>query len=121
MACLLALALAAPSVAFGQGAGDDQYQDPFGGGTAQSGNGGNAGGGLSDTPPGGGGSGSGNSSSGKRGGHRTTTTPEATRSRTPADHLPNTGSDPLMLALFGAALVMMGVGLRLRTIDPDDY
>ena len=79
--CLLALILALPSAAFAQGAGDDQYQDPFGDEPAQPDSGGE---GLSDTPPG-------------------------------------TGSDPRVLGLLGSAFVLMGVGLRLRTIDPDAF
>jgi LPXTG-motif cell wall-anchored protein len=35
--------------------------------------------------------------------------------------LPNTGTDPRMLFLGGLALTLMGVGLRLRTADADDY
>ncbi len=35
--------------------------------------------------------------------------------------LPNTGSDPRLLLLVGAALTLLGVGLRLRTADADLY
>lgn len=35
--------------------------------------------------------------------------------------LPNTGSDPRMLFLAGAAMSLLGAGLRLRTVDADDY
>ena len=35
--------------------------------------------------------------------------------------LPNTGSDPRMLFLAGAAITLLGVGLRLRTADADLY
>ena len=35
--------------------------------------------------------------------------------------LPNTGTDPRMLFLGGLALTLIGVGLRLRTADADDY
>ena len=35
--------------------------------------------------------------------------------------LPNTGSDPRMLFLTGIAMSLLGVGLRLRTLDADDY
>lgn len=35
--------------------------------------------------------------------------------------LPNTGSDPRMLFLTGLALTLVGFGLRLRTVDADDY
>jgi LPXTG-motif cell wall-anchored protein len=121
LACLLALSLAAPSAAFAQGAGDDQYQDPFGDEPTQSDGGAGGGGGLSDTPPGGGTTGSGGDSTGSTGGGTTTTAPEATATTTPSDQLPNTGSDPRILALFGGAILLAGVGLRLRTIDPNDY
>jgi LPXTG-motif cell wall-anchored protein len=39
----------------------------------------------------------------------------------PASDLPNTGSDPRMLFLTGLALSLLGAGLRLRTVDADDY
>ena len=35
--------------------------------------------------------------------------------------LPNTGSDPRVLLLAGVALMLFGVGLRLRTADVDLY
>ena len=38
-----------------------------------------------------------------------------------AGPLPNTGSDPRMLVLVGVALMLFGVGLRLRTADADVY
>lgn len=38
-----------------------------------------------------------------------------------SSQLPNTGSDPRMLILAGAALTLIGVGLRLRTVDADLY
>ncbi len=38
-----------------------------------------------------------------------------------SSELPNTGSDPRMLILAGAALTLLGVGLRLRTADADLY
>ncbi len=40
---------------------------------------------------------------------------------TPAADLPNTGSDPRMLFLAGLAMSLLGAGLRLRTVDADDY
>jgi LPXTG-motif cell wall-anchored protein len=39
----------------------------------------------------------------------------------PASELPNTGSDPRLLLLAGVALLLAGVGLRLRTADADLY
>jgi hypothetical protein len=42
-------------------------------------------------------------------------------SATAANELPNTGSDPRVLLLCGAALTLIGAGLRLRTADADLY
>ena len=36
-----------------------------------------------------------------------------------AGELPSTGSEPLLLGLSGAALALVGTGLRLRTLDAD--
>ena len=44
--------------------------------------------------------------------------PEAAAS---TGELPNTGSDPRLLFLVGVAMTLLGVGLRLRTADADDY
>jgi len=41
--------------------------------------------------------------------------------KTPSSELPDTGSDPWMLFLAGIALTLVGFGLRLRTVDADDY
>jgi hypothetical protein len=127
--CLLALILALPSAAFAQGAGDDQYQDPFcDEPTAQQDDGG-----LGDDPPGNGGSddngGSGGSGDSPAGGDApqgpSGTGPETSgaTSATPSDPsaLPHTGNDPRPLLLVGAAFLLGGVGLRLRTIDPNDF
>jgi LPXTG-motif cell wall-anchored protein len=120
---MLALALALPSAAFAQGAGDEQYQDPFGDEQAQNdGSNGNAAqddGGLSDEPP-------------VQGGNGETETPTTPAPEEPAEDvapeeaqaprtLPNTGSDPRALAFFGVLFLLAGVGLRLRTIDPDAF
>jgi LPXTG-motif cell wall-anchored protein len=46
----------------------------------------------------------------------------STTSATGSDSaLPNTGADPRLLVLAGLALTLLGVGLRLRTADADDY
>jgi LPXTG-motif cell wall-anchored protein len=37
------------------------------------------------------------------------------------NELPNTGADPRVLLLLGAALTLLGVGLRLQTADADLY
>ncbi|CAA9501304.1 MAG: hypothetical protein AVDCRST_MAG85-1779 [uncultured Solirubrobacteraceae bacterium] len=127
--CLLALILALPSAAFAQGAGDDQYQDPFGDEPTQQQDPGD--GGIGDDPPGdGGGSGNGGSGNdnggggtggdgktgngGGTGGGQTTPRPDP-------DALPMTGSDPRPLLFIGAAFLLGGIGLRLRTIDPNDF
>jgi LPXTG-motif cell wall-anchored protein len=133
---LLALALALPSAAFAQGAGDDQYQDPFGDEpTAQAQNAQDDDG-LSDEPPGGGsdddagsgsggsgssGGGSGGSGSGGSGSSGSGGTGGATTPGTATNALPNTGTDPRPLVVIGVAFLLMGVGLRLRTIDPDAF
>jgi hypothetical protein len=136
---IAALVIALPGTAFAQGAGDDQYQDPFGEETAQAQGGGGSGGdaqasqeqdgGLSEQPPVTGGGGSGSSGSGSSGsgsaGESGTTTPAPEQAAPEAEQaegqLPNTGSDPRILVLCGLAFVLIGVGLRLRTIDPDAY
>lgn len=38
-----------------------------------------------------------------------------------AGELPRTGSEPLLLGLSGAALALLGTGLRLRTLDADIF
>ena len=126
---LAALLLAFPAAAFAQGAGDDQDQDPFGDEPSQ-GSGGGGGsdsdGGLSDEPPvsGGGSSGSGSGGSGSSGSGSSGggTAPSAgTEAAQATGQLPNTGAEPLLLMGVGAAFVLTGVGLRLRTIDPDAF
>lgn len=122
---LAALLLVFPASAFAQGAGDDQYQDPFGDEPSQndSGGGSGSGGGLSDEPPvsGGSGSGSGSGSSGSGSSGGGTAPSTGTETARVTGQLPNTGSDPLVLIGLGAAFVLTGVGLRLRTIDPDAF
>lgn len=105
---LTAAALAMPSAALAQGssgAGDDQYNDPFessGSGQTTPDSQAGSGSGLTQDPNLGGGSTSSGSS---------TFVPSA------AGTLPNTGSDPRLLILAGLALLLSGLGLRLRTAD----
>jgi LPXTG-motif cell wall-anchored protein len=129
------LCLAFPGAAFAQGAGDDQYQDPFGDQPVQSdGAASQQDGGLSDTPPGGGGSNdSGGGSQGSPGSGSAPSSGAAEEPSAPAPEagteadeqvpgqLPNTGADARLLFLLGLTLVLTGVGLRLRTIDPNAY
>lgn len=128
IACLLALILALPSAAFAQGAGDDQYQDPFAEEPAAQQDPDE--GGLGDEPPGGGGEGDGNGGGGTGGdggqgeggtGGETEEEPAPATPRDDPNALPRTGADPRPLLLIGAAFLLAGVGLRLRTIDPDAY
>ena len=139
LATLIALlCLALPGAAFAQGAGDDQYQDPFGDEPVSSQTPPDDG--LSDTPPGGGSdggsdpsgggtTGSGDSGAGSDGGATspgsTGTAPDAGTAAEADEQapgqLPNTGADPRVLMLLGTAFLLVGVGLRLRTIDPDAF
>ena len=114
---LSAAALTLPSSALAQGssgAGDEQYDDPFAGqgtdsnqGTSgsQTGSGGST---LTQNPDLGGSQTSTGTSTG-------TSTTTGTTTGTAA--LPNTGSDPRLLILAGLALLLSGLGLRLRTAD----
>jgi LPXTG-motif cell wall-anchored protein len=115
---LSAAALALPSAALAQGtsgAGDDQYNDPFensssGSGQSNGGSSNSSGGGSTLTQdPNLGGS---QVSSGTSTGTSTGTTLSGTTTG-----LPNTGSDPRLLILAGLALLLSGLGLRLRTAD----
>jgi LPXTG-motif cell wall-anchored protein len=118
---LTAAVLAAPASALAQsgGAGDNQYQDPFGGSSGSS---------SKPTPHKSSSSGSSNGLSQSSGLSSGSTTSPATSSPTtvptsPASatsstsQLPNTGSDPRLIILAGLALLLSGIGLRLRTAD----
>jgi hypothetical protein len=115
------LLLALPGAAFAQGAGDDQYQDPFGDEQSQDDTGSSGDdGGLSDSPPSA--SSSNNSTSGSNGDTSGTPAPTApSASASASGSLPRTGGDPLILVALGAGMVLTGVGLRLKTIDPDAF
>jgi LPXTG-motif cell wall-anchored protein len=104
--------------AYAQGAGDQQYQDPFDNsdsGSGSSGSKGSSGSDDSDLTPlsqapqtaGSGSSGSGSASGTSSG---TTATPAPATAGT----LPNTGLDTRVLLLAGAVLLLVGVGLRMR-------
>ena len=107
-ALAVALALIAPATSFAQSAGDDQYQDPFGGDQGQSQG--------SDTPD--------SSSSGDDQGTTTTqapaptAAPEATTTQAvpaaAAAQLPRTGGDVALPAVAGFWLLLGGVALRAR-------
>jgi LPXTG-motif cell wall-anchored protein len=104
--CLIAAAaLVAPAGAWAQGAGDEQYQDPFAG-DEQS---------QSDSSQGG----------GSESAQATPTPAPAAPSQAPAptpapavaaaQQLPRTGNDPITPAVAGFWLLLGGVALRART------
>ena len=100
-----ALALAAPASAFAQSAGDDQYQDPFGGddqGQSQD----------PDTPTSSGDSDSGTTTA-TQAPAPTAAAPEASAAQTSAQ-LPRTGGDVVLPAVAGFWLLLGGVALRAQ-------
>jgi hypothetical protein len=126
VACLGACAPVTSALA--QGAGDQQYQDPFG----SSGSSGSSKpktstpktqttpsgslAPLSPSPQTSGGSGTASGSAGTSSGTSTATaTAPATPAAGTAASLPNTGLDTRVLLLGGAALLLFGLGLRLRS------
>lgn len=120
-AALLAGALTVPAPAFAQGAGDDQYRDPFPETTAQSSPSGSSttsttGQGLSQTPPTSTtqGSGSAGTSSGSGASTGSSSASQTTTSGSSTEALARTGDDPWLVALAGAALLALGAGIRLR-------
>ena len=118
---LAAAVLALPAPAWGQSAGDEQYEDPFAPEQGQTDEGDSSGGG--DTGSSGDGSSSGGGSSG--GGETVQPAPSAppaaappapatTTTTTAAEQqLPRTGADTGLLALGGAVLLAGGVALRV--------
>jgi LPXTG-motif cell wall-anchored protein len=116
--------------AFAQGAGDQQYQDPFGdsgsgssgsgssgsgsSGSSGSGSSGSSDGNLDPLSPAPQTSGSGTSGSGTSSGTAGTSGTGATTSPAASGTLPNTGLDTRVLLLAGAVLLLVGVGLRMR-------
>jgi hypothetical protein len=129
------LALAAPSAALAQSAGDEQYADPFGGngGSSQPSTGSNGSGGSNgtSTSPGTSTGSSGSSGSSGSAAPATTTAPAApaatTTSGTTAPaattatagqpQLPYTGAPAGLIGLAGALLLAGGVALRVRLRD----
>jgi LPXTG-motif cell wall-anchored protein len=104
-----ALSLSLPAGALAQGAGDNQYQDPFAGEDAGSGggSGGGGGGGAEGT------SGNGSLSNSPPAGEQL-----ASSQSTSSGELPRTGADPGLVALLGAGLILTGAGLRVRVRRP---
>jgi LPXTG-motif cell wall-anchored protein len=111
-ALAVALSLALPAGALAQGAGDNQYQDPFAGEDSGSGSGGGSGGG------GGGGGAEGTTGNGSELSNSPPSSQLAAQSSTPSGELPRTGADPSLVALLGAGLILTGAGLRVRVRRP---
>lgn len=101
-----ALSLALPAGALAQGAGDNQYQDPFAGEDSGSGSGSGGGGGAEGTD-------NGSLSSSPPSGQQL-----ASQQSTASGELPRTGADPGLVALLGAGLILTGAGLRARVRRP---
>ena len=129
---LLVVALLGAAVpvtaAHAQGAGDQQYEDPFGGSGSGSGSSGSGSSGSGSGSSGGGSgtiepitpapqtSGSASGSSGSSGTAGTSSSAATPSPSSPAatGQLPNTGLDTRVLVVAGVVLVLVGAGLRLR-------
>jgi hypothetical protein len=113
-ACLIAVAaLAAPSAAWAQGAGDEQYQDPFGGDDQSQSQGSDEQGTQGSS---GGDSGSGETAQATPAPTAAPAAPVATtaQAQAAAPQLPRTGGDAAPQLAAGALLLAGGVVLRLR-------
>jgi LPXTG-motif cell wall-anchored protein len=123
------LGVAGPvSAAHAQGAGDQQYEDPFGGsgsgsgsGGSDNGSGGGSNGGSGDIEPitpapqtSGSGSTGASGSSGSAGTSASGAATTSPSSPAATGQLPNTGLDTRVLVVAGVVLVLAGAGLRLR-------
>lgn len=93
-----ALALAAPATAYGQSAGDEQYEDPFAPGTEE----------PQATPE------PASAPAPASGGEASAPAPTPAPEATAAQQLPYTGADVEIVLAAGAALLAGGVVLRLR-------
>jgi hypothetical protein len=103
-ALIAAAALAAPSSALAQSAGDEQYQDPFGGdGQSQS-----------QTPSASGGTAQATPTPAPAPAPAAAPTAVPVETSPAAQQLPRTGGDPELPAIAGALLLAGGVALRVR-------
>ena len=104
IACLLTAAvLALPATAWGQSAGDDQYEDPFAPEPGQTDDGGGSSGGGGDAEP-----------AAPEPAQPAPPATEAQATPEPQQQLPYTGADEGLVALAGGMLLAGGVALRLR-------
>jgi LPXTG-motif cell wall-anchored protein len=114
MLVALALSVAAPSAALAQGAGDDQYSDPFGSGQNDDQGSGDEDAGAEPAPE---------PSQPAEPAPAPDPAPEATASQqqpAPQEQLPYTGADAGLMALAGGVLLASGLALRRRTSRPAD-
>ena len=111
LAC--ALLLGAPTAALAQSAGDQQYFDPVGPDDGGTGNSGSTGSTPSPAPAPAPTTGTSAATPAP-----TTATPAAAAEGTPAapGELPRTGGDPLIIAVFGVAMLLTGAGTRLLVV-----
>lgn len=110
------LALAVPGTALAQGAGDNQYQDPFG---SDQGGGGQSQGSSGSGSQGSSSQGAGSSSSGSSSSGSSASAGRSSGASAGTDgRLARTGGEPIPLAALGAGLLLAGVGLRLRLRRP---
>jgi hypothetical protein len=114
-ACLSALLLAVPAPVFAQSAGDDQYQDPLPSEPSSGGSDSTPGGGGSSTPSGGGDTAPSTQTPAPSAGDASAGSPSTSPAGSSGE-LPRTGGDPLILALFGGALLLTGAGMRLLVL-----
>ena len=112
-----AIALIVPATAAAQSAGDEQYQDPFGGGNGNggNGNGGNSGGGGGTSQPA-------PTATPAPSTAQPAVTPTAAGSpaasaAAPGDELPRTGAPVGLVALAGVLLLAGGLALRRHVRD----
>ncbi len=119
LAGAIACALVVPAPAFAQGAGDDQYRDPFPETTAQDSQADETptettGDGLSDTPPTSGDTSTGSGTSTETPDTGSSASEDSEDTGDAAPELAQTGDDPWLIALAGGSLLLLGAGLRLR-------
>lgn len=118
LAAVLVCAVAVPAPAFAQGAGDDQYKDPFPETTAQDAQADTptetTGDGLSDTPPTSGTTTDSSGASTDTSDTGSTSSESSDDAATESSELAQTGDDPWLIALAGGSLLLLGAGLRLR-------
>jgi hypothetical protein len=106
LAAVLLMTVALPATVVAQSAGDEQYQDPLGGGGGNSGGGSNGGGSNGGGSNGGGSNGGG---SGQASPAQSGTDPAPRADAAQSDQLPRTGFEVILPIYAGIALLLVGV------------